>query len=232
MRRVAVFSVLIVLLTACGRVDGDDYAEVADGEQASRDRVAAASDAREVMAFLRDALPGLSWRAEGISQRCEGSEVGFFGGTPMVRCMTAVTAYAGFGGELPDEIRGFDSTLTAAGWLSSGNPPPPGVIDYYAQFYGRTEGPRTYDASNLPPLEYRAGSDELATCGVRPSLTHEWLEAGQPLPPPIPARADGLNTVFRYDKPVDRDTVAAELLTTHRYVAILTTSVQCDYEVT
>lgn len=232
MRRIALLVVLIVLLAGCGRVDRDDYAEVADGEQAGRDRVAAASDARKVTAFLRDALPWLSWRAESFSQRCEGMEVGFFGGTPMVRCMTAVTAYAGFDGELPDEIRRFDSTLTAAGWVSSGNPPPPGVIDYYAQFHGRAEGPRTYDASNLPPLEYRAGSDELATCGVRLSLTHEWLEAGQPLPPPDPAVPDGPDTVYRHDEPVDRDTVAAELLTTHRYVAILTTSVQCDYEVT
>jgi hypothetical protein len=62
------------------------------------------------------------------------------------------------------------------------------------------------------------------------ALLHSWLEAGQPLPEQIPVFMDG-TTIFRNDEPLDRDTVANELLSAHRYVAVVSASVQCDYGV-
>lgn len=228
MRRAGVLGLLLVLLVACGRADRDDYAEVADGEQARRDRTEAVSVARGAMTFLRRAMPSLTWHVEeALSQRCEGMDVAFFGGTPLLRCMTQVTGYAGFDGELSDEIHGFDTAVTGAGWRSTSPAFQP--LGYYEKFYGRAEGSRTYDAGNLPETRYFAGPDVPAVCGRGPSLTHSWLEAGQPLPEQSPVVTDGPFTVFRHDEPLDRDAVANELLTAHRYVAVVAASVQCDY---
>jgi hypothetical protein len=234
MHRIVVLALLCVLLSACGGIDRVDYVEVAHGDQARRDRAAALTGARDALEYLREAMPWAAWRGEEAGQYCEAMEVGFFGGTPILRCMTSVTAYAAFGGELADEILRFDSTVTAEGWQASGSPAANGVIDYYEQFYGRPEGPRTYDAGNLPELQYWAGSGSPAICGARgPTLRHGWLEAGQPVTAPIsPAVPDNPDLIDRYDKPLDRVAVAGELLTHNRYVAVLSASVQCDYEVT
>ncbi len=156
--------------------------------------------------------------------------------TGYLRCSTAVTRYAGFDGRLAGEIRRFDRAVVAAGWsdtFTDIDMP----IRHYAMFRGRRQGGRTYDASNLPRVEYR-GTHPVRCGGVDENweLSQRWLEAGQPVPSPeslggLPESSVDALAVYKDRDPLDDVAIEAALLARHRYVAVVTLSLQCAYDV-
>ena len=107
------------------------------------------------------------------------------------------------------------------------------AIDYYRMFRGRPEGPRTYDASNLPPAEYWGQGEPCGRGSPSWALSQRWLEAGQPVPhdeatPPGWSRE---LAVYWQEDPLNHAAVTTRLLSQQQYVAVVTLSLTCSYDV-
>jgi hypothetical protein len=229
----------LVVVAGCG-YSRADYERMATGEQASQDRVRVAEAGVAELAALRGAMPWLDWRESALDHVCGPVEPGamFVPSAGYLVCLTAVVQYAGFDGELAEEIGAFDAAVTAASWgPSTSHVSEP--ISYYQRFRGMPMGRRTYDASNVPAIVYPGGGDRLAVAcgGSRPmwTLTQRWLEAGQPLPVAEqgePAHRSGLEgpPVYQQLDPLDHQQAKTAALAKHRYLAVITLSAQCNYD--
>ncbi|MCC8246342.1 hypothetical protein [Saccharothrix luteola] len=242
-RSIAVVGLVTLIAAGCGGRSEADYERVAKGPQASADRVAAAESGRARVAALRALVPWHGWPEHSLDQSCgvaghrHMSQV-FGPDDGHVSCSTVLVWYAGFDGDLAEEIRRFDGLATGAGWSGSESDVHMS-IDYYARYRGRPEGPRTYDASNLPGLGYLDPRDDEqrgSTCSGSSNdwtLRQRWLEAGQPLPAHEPDGADALvrdsPTLLHDEQPLDHAAVKTALLAQHRYVAVTALSLHCAY---
>jgi hypothetical protein len=218
---------LALVLAGCGGLSRADFEQVANGEEASRDRVAVAAMVRDELATLASAMPWLDWRAHSVDQECSPASAGLIKQSYWLRCMTSVIVYAGYDGDLLGAIQRFDDTVIAAHWGNIGSSAA-GMIDYYRS---RPAGSPPHQASDLPDVRY---SGPTTPCGTALTLSQRWLEAGQPLTAEEraePQRLPESRPVYERLDPLDHVAVKTELLAQHQYVAVVTFGVQCDYDV-
>lgn len=218
---------LALVLAGCGGLSRADFEQVANSEEASRDRVAVAAMARDGLATLVSAMPWLDWRAHSVDQECSPESAGLIKQAYWLRCMTRVTVYAGYDGDLLGAIQRFDDTVIAAHWDNSGSSAA-SMIDYYRS---RPAGSPPFTASDLPGVGYTGPT---TPCGTALTLSQRWLEAGQPLPAEeqaTPQPSPEFRPVYERLDPLDHVAVRTELLAQHQYVAVVTLGVQCDYDV-
>ncbi|WP_309112836.1 hypothetical protein [Saccharothrix sp.] len=227
----------LLMLVGCAS-PSVDYKAVAHGEQATRDRETAARVAGERMAALREAMPGTRWLESSVDHTCGTESSGglFARKTEHLLCFTVSTQYIGFDTELADEIRAFDAAAAGTGWGASTQPVDT-PIWYYREFRGRPEGPRTYDASNLPEVSYTGVGSKLFACGTsNPALTlrQRWLEAGQPLTDHERRTTTEVRSLhpllFQHKDPLNHEQAKTAALRQHRYLAIVTLTAQCWYD--
>lgn len=214
-----VFLVVVLALAAVGCAGTPSRADLealANGEQASRDRVAAAEAADTQLAAVRKLLPWSDWREHALDQTCMSQSAGLHRQTYWVWCTTSLTAYAGFTGDLASEIWRTDEILAAAGWYNHG---PDGA------------GAAVHDLQNGRPMskvEYTDGKPTM--CGpVSWSLTQQWLAAGhQPLPGDGPPTSSD-QALYWDVAPLDHDAVRKDIRARHQYVVIVNLSLTCTY---
>lgn len=213
MRKLFLVAVLALAVAGCGDPSRADFEELANGEQAVRDRAAAVEAADAHLAAARKLLPWSDWREHALDQTCTSESVGMHKQSYSVSCGTSLTTYAGFTGDLAAEILRTDEIVTAAGWSDVG---------------AYSAGPATYDLEigrPMPKVVYTEG--EPTTCGPeRWQLTQQWLVAGDQLHPEPSFRDQAL---YWDVDPLDHDAVRADILTRYQYVVIVRLDLVCSY---
>lgn len=227
--------VLAVAVTGCTGPSDSEFEEVATSAQASKDRAVAVTRAEEQLGLLRTAMPWLVWRDSSLVQRCERSG-GLVGGARWgTRCSTIVRQYAGIDMDLVDEIRRFHDSLGKDEWESYDSDVR-AAIETYQKNGGKTAPRAYYDAAKLTAIRYSHRSGSYCDRAEPPwTLTHRWLEAGHPVATSpqedFELTEHGKEVFFQAHRTLDHQAVKTNLLTRHRYIAVLTLTSVCNYEV-
>jgi hypothetical protein len=200
----ALLCVLAVVLVGCGDdYDRADFEQVANGEQVRGDRSAAVQAVRDELTALTSAMPWLDWRAHSVRQECSPESAGLIKQTYWLRCMTGLTAYAGYDGDMTGALRRFGDTVEAAGWND-------GSMSATEVSYWGLAGP----------------------CGPSLTLSQSWVTP-QTLPPVEAQPPDNgpFRPVYKREDPLDEQSVRTEILSRHQLAVVITLGAQCDYDV-
>lgn len=192
-----------MVLVGCDDYSRADFEEKVNSEDVRADRSAAVQAVRNELTALTSAMPWLDWRANSVGQKCWPESAGLIKQTYWLRCMTGLTAYAGYDGDLTGAIQRFGDTVEAAGWNASSG----GVteVSYW--------GPR-------------------GPCGPSLTLSQSWVTAGT-LPRVEERHPDDgpFRPVYERKEPLDDRAVQAEILARHQYAVVVALGAQCDHDV-